>query len=80
MNKDSDSIGRKNPEGYTDLTPYDALTKRERHDAYYRKLGREDALRMEDAIRRAKAIFSAAGFRAVGRIRLQNVRTGKIYE
>ena len=80
MNKDSDIIERKNPEGYTDLTPYDALTKRERHNAYYRKLGREDALRMEDAIRRAKAIFSAAGFRAVGRIRLQNVRTGKIYE
>lgn len=65
-------IDYKNHEGYADPTPYEAL-KNPKQDA-------EDARRMDEALKSAKRIFSAAGFDVVERIVLRNVRTGKIYK
>lgn len=67
-------IGKRNHEGYLDLTPYEALnTGKDQADL-------EDAKRMDEALKAAKRTFSAAGFEVIGRITLRNVRTGKIYK
>lgn len=67
-------LDKKNIEGYLDLTPYEALrNKKDNQD-------REDAKRMDEALKSAKRTFSLYGFEVVGRITLRNIRTGKIYK
>jgi hypothetical protein len=67
-------MDKKNIEGYTDLTPYEAL----RHKVS--QVDIDDARRMDKAIKSAKRTFSIAGFDVIGRITLKNKRTGKIHE
>ena len=67
---------KKNAEGYADPTPYDALFR----TSASRQLDIDDARSMEEALKAAKRLFSLAGFAVVGRIRLRNERTGKVYE
>lgn len=67
-------LGKKNIEGYLDLTPYKALR------GVDKALDQEGAKRMDEALKMAKRAFSIYGFEVVGRITLRNVRTGKIYK
>ena len=67
-------IGKRNQEGYLDLTPYEALKdEKDSQDEV-------DAKRMDEALKSAKRTFSLYGFEVVGRITLRNIRTGKIYK
>lgn len=67
---------KKNAEGYADPTPYKAIFP----PSVYRQMDIDDARSMEEALKAAKRLFSLAGFAVVGRIKLKNERTGKVYE
>lgn len=71
-----DKNNKRNAEGYADPTPYKAIYQ----VSASRQADIEDARRMDDCIKAAKRMFSAAGFDVAGRIVLRNRRTGKLYE
>ena len=70
----TDKLCRRNAEGYTDSTPYEALRPK------ISQADIDDARRMDKAIKSAKRTFSIAGFEVIGRIALKNRRTGKVHE
>ena len=70
-----------NHEGYRAPTASDAvdLVTQEKAKEARRALDQEDAERMDQALKLAKATFEAYGFEVVERIVLRNMRTGRIY-
>lgn len=66
-----------NEEGYPDPTPGEALGNIRREEI--ERLDAEDAARMKKALKEAKSILKAAGFVAIERIVVKNIRTGRIY-
>lgn len=67
----------RNEEHYQDPTAGTAIKTME--DRIRKIYDTRDTVAMEEALRKAKAIFNEAGFAVMERIVLKNIRTGKIY-